>query len=460
MVFVDLETTGTNFINDRIIEIGIVELNEDGIKEWSSFTNPGRPISPFITNLTGIDSGMVAEAPTFEQLGPVLLEKLKGRLFVAHNARFDYGFLKHEFKRIGINFQATCLCTVKLSRKLFPEHHRHNLDTLIDRFQIAVDDRHRALTDACVLWKLWQRWHELLSIEILHKAIDQIIHFPELPPHVDPSFVDDLPEAPGTYAFYGENDTLLFLKHGANLRRQVLAHFSSQNNRDTQLVHKTRRIDWKETAGKLGAQLHEIALTKPHQRNDELCSWQLLRHDNGLCLRLAFTEEVDFSRSSDLFGLYASRREALHALRKLAEAHRLCPVLMGLDNGKDKSSCAQYQQKNCPGACLDKKSRSLHDARLATALAKYRLQSWPYPGPIALSERDEFGMREDFHVFDSWRYLGTAHTEEALDSFLENWDISTNKGFDANIYRLISKALKTGNLNVIPLFRRTQAITI
>ena len=93
LVFVDLETTGANFANDRVIEIGIVQVDQDGgAREWSSLVNPGTSISSFITGLTGITSEMVATAPSFEQLLPIIIEKLSGRLFIAHNSRFDYSF--------------------------------------------------------------------------------------------------------------------------------------------------------------------------------------------------------------------------------------------------------------------------------------------------------------------------------------------------------------------------------
>ena len=130
LVFVDLETSGANFANDRIIEIGLVEVDAEGVREWSVLVDPETPISAFITGLTGIDDAMLSGAATFRQLAPTLLDRLSGRLFIAHNARFDYGFLQREFKRLGLDFRAPALCTVKLSRKLFPEHHRHSLDTV------------------------------------------------------------------------------------------------------------------------------------------------------------------------------------------------------------------------------------------------------------------------------------------------------------------------------------------
>ena len=456
LVFVDLETTGANFVNDRIIEIGMVEVDSSGVREWSSLVNPGRPVTPFITGLTGIDTEMVASAPSFDQLAANVLERLKERLFIAHNARFDYGFLKHEFRRIGIEFRATSLCTVKLSRKLFPNHHRHSLDTLVERYGISVTDRHRALADARVLWSLWQRWHELMPAHELWESVDAITGRPELPPHIDPCFIDDLPESPGAYALYGETGDTLLVKRSTNLRHQILAHFSAAN-RNTPLVRDTRRIEWRETAGELGARLREIELTRPQRaaaRNahEDLCSWQLVRHGDGdFRPRLVSAHDTDFARTEDLFGLYTNKREAVHALRKLAEAHRLCHNQVGIGTGNPGEPCIGYKQRTCRGACVGKEPVSLHSARLMAALAKHRLHTWAYPGPIALLERDEFGMREDYHVVDGWRYLGTVQNEEMLHALLDNRQSSTETDFDAEIYRIVGKYLRAGKMKVIPL---------
>jgi len=120
--FVDLETTGATPTRDRITEIGIVEVAEDGtVSEWNMLVNPGTPIPGFIQSMTGITDAMMQDAPAFEEIATDVMEHLRGRLFIAHNARFDYGFLKNEFKRAGMDFRTTVLCTVKLSRRLYPE---------------------------------------------------------------------------------------------------------------------------------------------------------------------------------------------------------------------------------------------------------------------------------------------------------------------------------------------------
>jgi DNA polymerase-3 subunit epsilon len=418
MVFVDLETTGANFVRDRIIEVGLVEVDRDGVREWSALVDPGQPVSPFITELTGIDAAMLESAPSFAQLVPTLLQKLRGRLFVAHNARFDYGFLKHEFKRNGVDFCATNLCTVKLSRALFPQHHRHNLDTLAERYGVGTSDRHRALSDARLLWDLWRHWHALLPAEAIQEAVERIIGRPEPPPQFDPAQFDELPEAPGAYALFDKEGALLIAKRAANVRRQVFAHFSAQK-RETPLARNASRIEWREAAGELGARLYELELTAAARPSVELCSWQLTR-DDDFRPALVFARDLDFARAEDLYGLYRGQREAVSALHRLTKA------------------------------CTGEEAVSPHGAWLAAALARHRVRPWPYPGPIALVECDAFGMREEAHVIDAWGYLGTADDDAALRSlFASAAERRDAARFDADIYRIVGKSLKEGRLRVI-----------
>jgi DNA polymerase-3 subunit epsilon len=154
LVFIDLETTGANAATDRITEIGLIEVRAGAVHRWSSLVNPGIPIPPFIQELTGIDDGMVRNAPPFSALRDELLQRLSGCVFIAHNARFDHGFLRNAFAEHGHQLHCDVLCTVKLSRKLFPDERKHSLDTLITRHQLQVGDRHRALADADLLWQL------------------------------------------------------------------------------------------------------------------------------------------------------------------------------------------------------------------------------------------------------------------------------------------------------------------
>jgi DNA polymerase-3 subunit epsilon len=171
LAFVDLETTGATAASDRITEIGIVQVDEDGVREWSSLVRPQRRIPAFIQRLTGITDDMVEDAPRFADLADEVAAKLHGYLFVAHNARFDHGFLKSEFGRMETAFDPPVLCTVRLSRRLYPQHARHGLDALIARHGLDVTSRHRALGDARLLWQFWQRIHTEFSAEHVASTI-------------------------------------------------------------------------------------------------------------------------------------------------------------------------------------------------------------------------------------------------------------------------------------------------
>ncbi len=449
LVFVDLETTGANFARDRILEIGLVEVDENGIREWSALVNPGVPVTPFIPGLTGIDDAMVADAPPFERLAGELRQRLAGKLFVAHNARFDYGFLKGEFARLGVDFRSTVLCTVKLSRKLFPQHNRHNLDTLIERHGIAADARHRALADARVLWELWQRWLDAPGAEPLAAAVAALTRTATLPPELDPALADELPDIHGAYALIGAGGETLLTGRASNLRQKVLAHFAG-NRAGLPPASLVRHVEWFDAAGEFGARLHEIRLQRRRKPIPaELCAWRLHEVAPGdFRPSLVTPGEAGFGVDADLFGLYGTQREARQALRKLAEAHFLCPVRLGLEGERPGKPCSAVKGHHCRGVCIGKEDVSRHSARLMAALGKLRQKTWPFAGPVALVERDPFGMIEDFHVVDRWRYRGLARSDERLRELAESCG---ELPFDPDIYRILLKYIQGSALRVVTL---------
>ncbi len=461
LAFVDLETTGANPVLDRVTEIGVVAVDGDRVESWSTLVNPERAIPEFIQRLTGINNAMVAEAPTFAQVAEELTERLRGRLFIAHNARFDYGFLRHEYQRLGQRFQSDVLCTVRLSRKLFPAHHKHNLDSLIVRHGLITGDRHRALADADLIWQFWRMLRGQEDEFRLADAIRHQLKRPSLPPHLDADLLDDLPESPGVYSFHGEGDLLLYVGKSTNLRQRVLSHFAADTReyKEMQLAQSVRRIDWRETAGELGALLLEARLVKVGQplhnrrlrRAADLCAWRLEEVGEGdFRPRLVSGAEADFGRSGDLFGLFANPRQAGNALRKIAEAYQLCPALLGLENPPPPGrACFAHQVHKCKGACIGKEAIGLHSARLTSALAKLKLRAWPYPGPVGLVERDDFRDVEEVHVVDGWRYLGTARSEAEVHELLAH---AGQVPFDMDIYKLLKAHLGKGRVTPRPLW--------
>lgn len=157
LAFVDLETTGANARSDKITEVGIVTVRGSLVEQWSTLVNPGVPISPFIESLTGINNQMVRDAPSFGEIHSEVVERLNGCVFVAHNARFDHGFLQAALEPFGRELKAPIICTVALSRHLFPDESKHNLDIQVSRHGLHVSGRHRALADADLARQLWER---------------------------------------------------------------------------------------------------------------------------------------------------------------------------------------------------------------------------------------------------------------------------------------------------------------
>lgn len=198
LVFLDLETTGGTATFDRITEVGLIEVNKGArTNVWSSLVNPDAHIPGFIESLTGISNAMVADAPRFADIAARLYARLEGKVLVAHNARFDYGFLKNEFARAGIDYRSRVLCTAKLSRALYPEHRQHNLGSLIRRHNLQCSARHRALGDTEAMWQFVQVIHATLPEASIAAAVKKQFARPSLPPGLTEQDLADIPDAPG-----------------------------------------------------------------------------------------------------------------------------------------------------------------------------------------------------------------------------------------------------------------------
>ena len=151
---VDVETTGISaWAGDRVTEVAAVFVKGGVVREaFSSLVNPGRPIPPFITHLTGIDDAMVRNAPPFGEIAGELAQHMVGRVFVAHNARFDWNFLSAEYHRVTStpldSLTSEQLCTVRLARRFLSHLPRRNLDAVANHYGVSIDGRHRAMGDA------------------------------------------------------------------------------------------------------------------------------------------------------------------------------------------------------------------------------------------------------------------------------------------------------------------------
>jgi DNA polymerase-3 subunit epsilon len=452
LAFVDVETTGSSPARERVTEIGVVRVDVDGgatrVDEWSTLVNPGVPIPPEIEWLTGITNEMVRTAPAFASVAQELIDRLDGAIFVAHNARFDYNFLRAEFARAGLTFHAKTLCTVRLSRALYPDRSPHTLDALIDRFAIGGEQRHRALGDARVLWRLLQAWSGRHPPGEIEAAVQAVLKHPGLPPNLPPGAIDGLPHAPGVYLFYGLNEHPIYIGKSVDVRTRVASHFAAEHRspRDLRLSQEIHRLEWEEAAGEFGALLREAELVKTRLPAHNVA---LRRRESQVMLaldeadRAVFTRALDFdlARLGTSYGPFASRAAARRLLMELAPEHGLCLKALGLEKQRaridDGAPCFNRQLRRCSGVCVGAESHAAHGARLREVLGAWLLPSWPLAAAVALVERNDERFREDWHVFDRWCWLGTVRTLEAARQQADQ----APRVFEADAARLALRAL-------------------
>lgn len=445
--FLDIETTGGNSSRDRITEIGIRFWRAgETVAEWQTLLNPGVRISPFIEQLTGISNAMVADAPSFESIASTLEEQLRDTVFVAHNARFDYGFIKSEYRRLGRLFSARVLCTVKLSRRLYPEFRKHNMDALIERHGLTQVQRHRAMGDVCAMLEFFTHALAHKGDALLEESIAALLQRPSIPSHLPLDTLNELPRGPGVYRFYGENDALLYVGKSINIAQRVASHFSGDHNssRGVRMSESLRRVEYTETAGELGAlllELRQIKTLKPlfnrqSRAAKNLVSIELVPNDSGY-LQARLVRQIEPYRLASYFGLFRSKRDAERALSDIAAKNDLCNLLLGLEPERD-GPCFQRALGRCKGACEEVEDVTRYNLRMQIAFHQLRLRTWPWKGPVAIVESRDDQAQPDILVIYNWIHVTTVHDEQELyDLSLHGQSVT----FDLDSYKLLVKAL-------------------
>lgn len=460
LIFVDVETTGTRATRDRITEIAAVKVvNGQLIDRWSSLIYPECKVPTQITQLTGISDDMLSNAPRFGQIADSLREWLGEGQLVAHNARFDYSFLRNEFKRAGQDYRAPLLCTLRLSRRIAPHERQHNLRALLSRYGIKAVRHHRADDDVDALWALWQAWQVEHSEEAWQSMLSDERRHRTLPAHLDSAQLAGLPNGPGVYLFYGHNRLPLYVGKSINLRSRVLGHFQRdhQDDKEMRLAQQVQHIEWEETAGDLGAQLREAQLVKSlmpimnrqlrKQRNLTTWHWAKQADHPELLSGKALSQLLTQPVGGTLYGLFRNAREAKSALSTIAEQEQLCPRVLGLEKGKGR--CFANQIGKCRGACNGQESLAAHTQRAQAALTQLQVNVWPWPGSIAIEEKSAGATASAWHVVRQWCYLGSAASFNQAQTLAD-----TPASFDVDSYRILKRFLRypeQHGLTVTPL---------
>lgn len=457
LVFVDIETNGMSHLRGRVIEVAAIRV-EGGeiVQEFNSLVDPQSELPFFITNLTGITTADAQAAPTFDQIADELHELLDEAVFVAHNVRFDYSFLKQEFKRVGKTFLPRQLCTVKLSRALYPQERSHKLESLIQRHGFTFSQRHRAYDDAAVLLQFVRLVRREFPAETIETAIAKQLRQPALPKAIAPELVQNLPDGPGVYIFEGEAGRTLYVGKSVNIRKRVLSHFGRDHaeSKEFKMAQLITHIRAHETNGELSALLLESRLVKELQ---PVYNRQLRRLQQMLCVRaepdeqgylqleLVEVSEIDAAETADILAVYPRRGRAKESLQEIAKTFDLCPKLMGLE--KASQACFWQQLGKCRGACAGKEEAEIYNRRLLMAFERQRIQAWPYKGPVLIEEA--LGNEVQGIVVDQWCVIGELKQEPYCDPVLEQH----GRQFDLDTYKILQQFLltKLDKLRVQPL---------
>ncbi len=373
---VDIETTGGSARDERITEIAVYLHDGNEITgEFVSLVNPERNIPYFITNLTGITNEMVENAPRFYEIARKLIEITEGRTFVAHNARFDYSFIRQEYKSLGYNFRRSILDTVALSRKLLPGHSSYSLGNICKDLDISITGRHRAAGDALATVRLLEL---LIARDIeLNGSRSPLIRnsrISKLNPSLDIAKIENIPEEPGIYYFYNEKGDLIYIGKSRNLQQRISTHLSNNTtNRAMEMRDLIADIDWEATGSELIALLkesYEIKLNKPvYNRAQRRTGFQwgiFSFFDQNGYINYRYGQINDDSVPLSVF---TSKEKTKSKLISLVENFSLCQKLSGLY--ETDGACFHYQVGICKGACIGKESPGDYNERASKVTEEF-----------------------------------------------------------------------------------------
>jgi len=367
---VDLETTGGKASMEKIIEVAIVLFDgEKIIDTYESLIHPERSIPWNITRLTGIKDEMLIDAPKFYEVAKKIVEMTEGAIFVAHNVRFDYQFLREEFGRLGFTFSRKQLCTVRLSRKAFPGLKGYGLSKLIDHFNIPIAARHRAMGDTMATVDVLRR---VLATEgneeMTRDMINQGVKESRLPKNITIDMLHDLPECCGVYFFHDEDQDVAYIGKSTNIRKRVMQHFAKATQKAIKLHRHVNEITFEDTGSELIALLYESQLIKEMRpyinRAQRTYQFPFMVHaylDIWGYLRFEIAKNTHTNRKKyHLVSEYTSAMSARGFLGRVREEFQLCSFLCGIDKNVP---CFDAQIHQCLGACTQVESAEDYNER-------------------------------------------------------------------------------------------------
>jgi excinuclease Cho len=270
---------------------------------------------------------------------------------------------------------------------------------------------------------------------------------------IDADSLAALPRSSGVYIFKGEGTLPLYIGKSVDIRSRVMSHLRTPD--EASMIAQTRRIDFIETAGEIGALLLESRMIKEQsplvnqrlRRINTLCAIRVCQTAIGAVPEIVDSKSVNLGSTPELYGLFSSTHSANAKLKELAQQHMLCMSVLGLEKAS-KRGCFGLQIKTCLGACVGKEDRQAHDERFFTALIDSQVEVWPFAGPVDLIEESDSWVQR--HRVNNWCYLGTQCSKTAGKSKLSELK---QHDFDLDSYKILVKPimLKTVKVHEVDL---------
>lgn len=376
---VDIETTGGYAAANGITEISIHLFDGEKVtKKFETLINPGQPIPNYITAMTGISDKMVEDAPFFEEVADKIYELLNDKIFIAHNVNFDYSFVKGHLREAGFDLNCKKLCTVRLSRKIFPGFPSYSLGKLCHSLGIVINDRHRAGGDTEATRKVFELLLKNDKENHIQKSLQRNSKEWILPPNVPKEHFDKLPYTPGVYYFHNEKGKVVYVGKANNIRYRVNSHFSnnSESRQKQNFMRHVHAISHQDCGTELMACILESAEIKKRwpifnssqKRWEDIYGIFVYEDQNGY-QRLAI--DKNRKRLNPVFTFhYIVDGHAI--IRKLIKDFNLCPKLCFMQ--KDDGACEGMKDENCYGACEQKEKAAAYNKRVERACDSLRSQ--------------------------------------------------------------------------------------
>jgi DNA polymerase-3 subunit epsilon len=455
---VDIETSGLSSARSKIIEISAIRVeNGEVVNEYSSLINPGTSLNPYISQLTGISDDDLVNAPFFDEIAYDLDKVLKDAIFIAHNVRFDYSFVKNELEACGYSYTPKMICTVKLSRALYPNFKGHSLEKIIERHSIKVNNRHRALDDAKAIKVFSEIAYNEHGDEIFFQAINNQLKHRSLPPNLKSNALNGIKNTNGVYIIEDEKGLPTYIGKSVQIRNRLNSHFNQAlvNSKEMKISQSAHNIKVIETNTELEALLLESKMIKENlpiynrklrRKIDYQLLFKVTNSDGYTTLNIEPLNESNIKQLNNIYGIYDTKTKAKKALLDKVKTFGLCPKLLGIE--KSKTTCFNYQLRKCRGACIAEESTDIYNLRVEIALQKSKIESWPFKSPIVIDCGNGNGL-----VVDKWIIVGTM--SEHNDSYPEFKTLEST--FDLDSYRIlrtyVSKYINRVNIKPLSMYK-------